>query len=788
MIEQAAYTVEPWGVRETELDLDRLAQSESVFALSNGHIGVRANLDEGEPNGIPGTYLNALYEERPLPYAEAGYGYPEAGETVVNVTNGKIIRLLVDDTPFDIRYGDLLEHERALDFRTGILTRSAHWRSPTGREVKVVSERLVSFSQRAIMAIRYRVEPVAEDVRLVVQSELVTNEPRPAASDDPRAAAALEAPLCAEEHVAGECRAILVHRTKTSQLAAAAAMDHEVDGPEDVDWSEAEAWEDLGRFTVTASAKPGESLTITKYVSYGWSSQRSVPALRDQVGAALAEARHSGWDELVRCQAQFLDDFWHGADVELEGDAELQQAVRFALFHALQAGARGEGRAIPAKGLTGPGYDGHAFWDTEAYVLPLLTYSMPHAASQSLRWRLATIEAARERSRVLGLEGATFPWRTISGRECSAYWPAGTGAFHVNADIAQAVLRYQEINDDDEGFARDVGLPLLVETARLWRSLGHHDAHGNFRIDGVTGPDEYSAIADNNVYTNLLAQKNLRAAAAAAERFTDEAHALGVDMEEAASWRDAAAAMMIPYDEELGVHPQSEEFTEHQRWDFEGTPAEKYPLLLHFPYFDLYRKQVVKQADLVMAMMLCGDSFSAEEKARNFAYYEPITVRDSSLSACVQAVMAAETGHLELAYDYFGEAALMDLDDLEHNSSDGLHIASLAGAWIAAVCGLGGLRDVGGRLRFMPRLPERLARLAFRLRFQGRLLEVEVRDHHSTYRVLEGEPLSVHHFGEEIEIGSDPVQRKAPPLPAAEPVSQPHGREPERRRPPMMGR
>ena len=787
MIEQAHYTVEPWGVRETELDMDRLAQAESVFALSNGHIGVRANLDEGEPNGIPGTYLNAFYEERPLPYAEAGYGYPEAGETVVNVTNGKIIRLLVDDTPFDIRYGDLLEHERALDFRTGILTRSAHWRSPTGREVKVVSERLVSFAQRAIMAIRYRVEPVSEDVRLVVQSELVTNEPRPASSDDPRAAAALEAPLCAEEHVAGECRAVLVHRTKTSRLGAAAAMDHEVEGPEDVAWSDAEAWEDLGRFTVTASAKPGEALTITKYVAYGWSRRRSVPALRDQVGAALAEARHAGWDELVRCQAEFLDDFWRGADVELEGDAELQQAVRFALFHALQAGARGEGRAIPAKGLTGPGYDGHAFWDTEAYVLPLLTYAMPHAASQALRWRLETIEAARERAKVLGLEGATFPWRTISGRECSAYWPAGTGAFHVNGDVAQAVIRYQEINDDDEHFARHIGLPLLVETARLWRSLGHHDAHGAFRIDGVTGPDEYSAIADNNVYTNLLAQKNLREAAAAAERFGDEAHVLGVDEEEAASWRDAAAAMLIPYDEELGVHPQSEEFTEHQRWDFEGTPAEKYPLLLHYPYFDLYRKQVVKQADLVMAMGICNDEFSAEEKARNFAYYEAITVRDSSLSASVQAVMAAETGHLELAYDYFGEAALMDLDDLEHNSSDGLHIASLAGAWIAAVAGFGGLRDMGGKLRFMPRLPERLARLAFRLRYQGRLLEVEVRDHHATYRLLDGEPLSIHHFGEQIEVGADPVERKAPPLPDVEPVTQPAGREPKRRRPPMMG-
>jgi alpha,alpha-trehalose phosphorylase len=784
VIDDPAYSVEPWGVRESGLDLDRLAQSESVFALSNGHIGIRGTLDEGEPYSLPGTYLNALWEARPLPYAEAGYGYPEAGETVVNMTNGKVIRLLVDDSPFDIRYGELTEHERRLDFRSGILRRQALWRSPTGKTVRVTSERLVSFSQRAIMAIRYAVEPTAAPTRIVLQSELVTNEPRPAISKDPRAAAALEAPLESEEFMGDDGRAVLVHRTKESGLRCAAAMAHEVDGPEDCTHPGAEAWEDLGRLTITATPAPGEALTITKFVAYGWSGRRSVPALRDQVSAALAEARHAGWDQLVAEQREYLDDFWERADVELEGDAELQQAVRFGLFHALQASARGEGRAIPAKGLTGPGYDGHTFWDTEAYVLPLLSYAVPEAAREALRWRLATIEKARERAAELGLAGAAFPWRTISGAECGAYWPAGTAAFHINADIAQAVCRHCDVNADPD-FERDVGLPLLVETARLWRSLGHHDAHGAFRIDGVTGPDEYSAVADNNVYTNLMAQKNLDAAAEFAERYGDAGEALGVDHEEIASWRDAARAMTIPYDEALGVHPQAENFTSHDRWDFAATGEDDYPLLLNFPYFDLYRKQVVKQADLVMAMLVRGESFTAEEKARNFAYYEPLTVRDSSLSACVQAVLAAETGHLELAYDYLGEAALMDLDDLEHNSRDGLHIASLAGAWIAAVCGFGGLRDEDGMLRFSPRLPERLERICFRLGFRGRRMMVEVLPTGTNYTLLSGDPLRFHHFAEEVELGPDGLAMGPPPEvePPAEPVTQPPGRAPKKRRP-----
>jgi alpha,alpha-trehalose phosphorylase len=415
----------------------------------------------------------------------------------------------------------------------------------------------------------------------------------------------------------------------------------------------------------------------------------------------------------------------------------------------------------------------------------MLSYAAPWAAAEALKWRLATIEKARERAVELGLEGAAFPWRTISGAECGAYWPAGTAAFHINADIAQAVIRQCDVNVDPD-FEEQVALPLLVETARLWRSLGHHDAHGAFRIDGVTGPDEYSAVADNNIYTNLLAQKNLRAAAEFAERYPDAGEGLGCDPEELASWRDAAEAMTIPYDEELEVHPQAENFTKHARWDFDAVGPDKYPLLLHYPYFDLYRKQVVKQADLVMAMVIRGDAFTPAEKERNFAYYEPLTVRDSSLSACVQAVVAAETGHLELAYDYLGEAALMDLDDLEHNSSDGIHIASLAGTWIAIVLGFGGLRDHDGMLSFMPRLPERLMRISFRLGYRGRRIWVEVTKRGSKFKLLDGEDaVRFRYFGEEVELGQEGLEFGPPPpvQPPADPVRQPPGRVPERRRP-----
>jgi alpha,alpha-trehalose phosphorylase len=534
--------------------------------------------------------------------------------------------------------------------------------------------------------------------------------------------------------------------------------------------------------TVAVELEPGQRLRLVKYIAYGWSSQRSVHSLRDQVEAALASARHSGWEGLMRDQREYLDGFWNSADVELEGDEQLQQAVRFALFHVLQSSARAENRPIPAKGLTGPGYDGHVFWDTETFVLPVLTYTAPQTVASALRWRHSILPLARDRAKVLGLKGAAFPWRTIRGQECSGYWPASTAAFHINADIADAVVRYQ-IATEDATFEREHGVELLVETARLWRSLGHHDAGGNFRIDGVTGPDEYSALADNNVYTNLMAQRNFLAAAEAVRRNPDSAAALGVDEEEAATWRDAAATVVVPFDPALGVHPQSEGFTHHQRWDFEHTRPEQYPLLLHFPYFDIYRKQVTKQADLVLALHLRGDAFTEEEKARDFAYYEALTVRDSSLSSCTQAVIAAEVGHLELAHDYFGEAAMMDLGDLEHNVRDGVHMASLAGAWIAAVSGFGGMRDHSGELGFAPRLPSALARLSFRLMFRGRRLKVEVNHRRAAYLLLEGDPLEIRHYGEELTLELEKaVRRPIPTLPKRRPPSQPPGREPARRR------
>lgn len=778
MTDRLPFDVAPWSIGLSGLDESQLAHRESVFALSNGHVGWRGTLDEGDPHGITGSYLNGVFERHPMPYAEAGYGYPHSGESVINVPNGKVIRLFVDDEPFDVRRGEVHRHEQRLDFRDGTLHRDVDWTSPAGRRVRIRSTRLVSLSHRPIAAVRYVVEAVGEAATMTLQSELVANEDLPEVHPDDRVKEVLDEPLASCGVFMLGTSATLVHETHESGQRIAVAMDHTVTAP-GAPIIETEASAFLARTTVSARLEPGEQLELVKFVGHEWSETLDPQALRDRADASLAEAVREGWAGLAAGQRDRLDAYWTCADVEVEGSPRLQQAIRFALFHVFQSAARLEVRSVPGKGLTGAGYEGHTFWDFEGFVLPVLTSTAPEAARQALLWRHATLDHARERARQLKLSGAAFAWRTIDGRESSGYWPASTVAFHLNADVAAAVLHYVRATGDDD-FLRDVGVELLVETARLWMSLGRWDDTGGFHLDGVTGPDEYTAVVDDNVFTNLMAGQNLAFAAASARRHPESSRALGVTDEEIAAWVTAAGAVAVPFDEHRGVHAQSEGFTDHARWDFEHTSPDEYPLQDHFPYFDLYRKQVVKQADLTLAMFFAPDAFTAEEKAANFAYYDELTVRDSSLSAAVQAVIAAEVGQLDLAADYLAEAATLDLDDLHENTDEGLHMASLAGIWTALTCGFGGMRDSDTGVRFAPRLPKQLQRLTFGIKLGGHTLRIDVRPEATTYRLSDGPPVTVHHFGEAVALeAGHPLTLATPPLPDPGPrPTQPKGRAP----------
>lgn len=775
---------DPWHVREDTLDPERAAAQASVLALANGHVGVRGLLDEGQSGAGPGTLLASAHEEHPFTYAEPAYGYPDTDERVVPVADGWTVRLLVDGVPFDTTTGSLHRHERTLDLRGGVLDRTVTWTSPAGPTVQVTSRRLVSLVRPELAAVEYEVRAV-DGVRVELQPFRCTASPdpddgtgagtgertAPHASDDADPAVLTQA--C--EHGTG--RSWSRELVPTTGIHVLVVADHAVTAPDGVPVRASASGHTTG-FAATLAA--GQSVRLHLTVAHVAAAGVPPHELAAQAARVLDDARSAGWQRLQDEQRAFLDDVWARCDVEVDGDPELQQAVRFALFQVVQSAACLRSGGVRAKGLTGDGYHGHTFWDADTFVVPVLTQLLPDAAARHVAWRHSTLPTAVERARVLHLDGAAHPWRTITGPECSGYWPAGSAAVHVNAAVADAAVRHLTATGDD-AFGRRVALDLVTHAARFWVALGHHE-RGAFHLDGVTGPDEYSALGDDNTYTNLLAQRNLRDAVTLVARYADEPAARDVTRQELDRWARAADEMAVPRDPLTGLTEQSAGYLRREVWDFDAWDAKQYPLDDNAPYEALYRHQVVKQADLVLALYLAGDAFTADQKRRDFDHYETLTVRDSSLSAPAQAVVAAEVGHLDLAYAYTRETALIDLDDLHGSAADGLHVAALAGAWTALVAGFGGLREVDGRLHLRPRLPRRLTRLRFRVAWRGSLVEVEVLPGTATYRLVHGPAIELVHDGDPVRLAApEPVQRRAtvpvPPERSAAP-RQPPGREP----------
>jgi alpha,alpha-trehalose phosphorylase len=735
-----------WSISEDRYCAD--PSLESVFAVGNGYLGLRGTPEEGTPAHDAGAILNGFHETWPIVYPEDAFGLARTGQTIVNATDGSIIRLFVDDEPFSLATSKVLRFERALDMKTGILQREVEFETERGQRLLVCSTRLASFEHRHLAAMSYEVSAVDSGVRIAISSELVTYGPGETSDDPRRGKGFAENVLVPVSARADGARAVLEMATRNSGLSLAVGMEHEIEGARSV---EATAEGDGARVVVLADLEPGEQVSLYKYVAYHWASGD----LAGRVDRTLDRAAFDGYEQVEREHARHVAEFWERSDVEIEGAPEVQRAVRFNLFHLMQATARAEGLGVAAKGVTGRGYEGHYFWDTEIYVVPFLMHTSPRWARQVLDFRVGMLDAARARAREVGHRGALYPWRTINGEEASAWYAAGTAQYHINADIAYAFRHYAWVSGDI-GFLIGDGAEVLVETARLWMGLGFFTANG-FCINAVTGPDEYTTVVDNNAYTNLMAKENLEGAVRVMQwlrgedpvAYAELALATGLTDEEIDGWLRAADAMYLPRHD--GIVLQDDGFLERKRWDFEGT-RDKHPLLLHFHPLELYRHQVIKQTDVVLASYLVEHHFDAEEIRRTFDYYDPLTTGDSTLSACVQSVVASAVGYPEAALRYFEDAAMVDLEDAHGNTADGIHIASAGGTWLALVAGFGGLRDFDGDVRFSPRLPAEWERLRFRVTVRDQVVEVDMTHAGTTYTLIEGRGLPLKHFGEQLRV------------------------------------
>jgi alpha,alpha-trehalose phosphorylase len=767
------FPVDEWNmvVRAPKFVSKFVEQGETIFSVSNGYLGLRGDHEEGFPSHHPGVFLNGFYETWPIVYGEEAYGFAKTGQTIVNVTDAKVVKLFVDDEPFELENADIREYGRRLDMRAGTLDRTIVWETPAGKRIRVKSRRLVSFVHRHLAALCYEVIVLNDNAHLIFSSEMMTRKGNREQDADPRRSQGFDGRVLVPKlRHAEDRRVLLCHETRNSRLRIACGMDHEIDADQ-IYACESKCERDLGSVFFSVVAVSLKHIRLVKYMAYHHSDQASPEELRARTERTLRRGLDIGFDGLLDEQRETLDDFWRRSDIEIEGDPSIQQAVRFNLFQLFQATARVEGYGVPAKGLTGQGYEGHYFWDSEIYVLPFVIYTAPRSARNLLRFRYAMLDQARARAGELSHRGALYPWRTINGEEASAYYAAGTAQYHINADIAYAIRKYYQVTGDME-FLTHGGAEVIVETARLWVDLGNFSEAlgGAFCINGVTGPDEYTAVVNNNRFTNMMARENLRLAVSIVEYlqnrhpedFEQLAAATGLDLSELEDWTRAADHMYLPVDEKTGIHPQDDSFLEKEIWDCAQTAPEKFPLLLHYHPLVLYRHQVIKQADVVMAMFLLGHDSSQEEKKRNFDYYDPLTTRDSSLSSCIQSIVAAEIGYADKAFDYFVDAALVDLADIGGNVIDGVHIASMGGTWMALVYGFGGMRDHDGRLSFRPRLPERWSRLCFRLTVRGQRIEVDVDREGTTYTLREGPGLAITHEGEELRLSPDsPVRLPA---------------------------
>ncbi|MDL9981008.1 glycoside hydrolase family 65 protein [Microbacterium sp. ASV49] len=778
MMDRDRFPVDEWRLVETSFSQEDAGVTETLFAVGNGYLGLRGNHPEGRLAFEHGTYVNGFHETFAIQHAENAYGLAEIGQTIVDAPDAKVMRVYVDDEPLSLDVAELLEYERALDMRDGVLRRRILWRTPSGKEVRVDYDRLVSFEERHLAIMRLDVTVLNADAPVTISCQLVNRQDgedvyggsSPAAGPggatfDPRKAERLrERVLQPQEFWQDGLRSALSYRVSRSGMTIAVAADHIIE-TENAYTARTQIEPDIAKNVFRVQARAGVPVRVVKLVAYHTS--RAVPPreLVDRCRRTLDRAAVEGVADHYRRQRLWLDAFWARSDVRVGGQPAIQQATRWCLFQLAQAAARADSMGVPAKGMTGSGYSGHYFWDTEIYVLPFLAYTSPLWARNALRMRYLMLPAARKRAAMLNEAGALFPWRTINGEEASAYYAAGTAQYHINADVSYALGKYVRASGDEE-FLESEGVDILVETARLWATLGFWrevDGVGTFHIHGVTGPDEYTTVVNDNMFTNVMARFNLRYAARTVRELAEKdgemyrklVTRLQLDPAEADAWEMAAEAMHIPFSEALGIHPQDEVFLEREVWDLEHTPADKRPLLLHFHPLVIYRYQVLKQADVVLALFLQGNHFTPEQKRADFDYYDPLTTGDSTLSAVVQSILASEVGYQDLALEYFQESLFVDLADLHHNASDGVHVASAGGVWSALVSGFGGMRDHYGELSFDPRLPEEWDDLEYTMHWHGTPLHVTLRRDALVVRADAGRPVTFHVRGVEHTVEAD---------------------------------
>lgn len=749
-----------WKISSDHTDYPQILVDESLFFTGNGYLGVRGNFEEGLPAGqktIRGTYINAFHDSVPIPYGEKHVAFPDTQQKLLNIIDAQTIELFFGDERFSLTAEGIVSFERRLHLDQGFSERIVEWRSPSGKNIKLTFKRLVSFIDQEVFIQRVEIESPDYTGPVRIVSTINGDVMNFVDENDPRVGSG-HAKLLHVTHVEHTGQISYVEcETTTTKLKTACAAVHYVSAPSYTrqDYQDAGLIKAEFIFDFTGDAAFEKKNVFVDTLRHG-----------NQLLTASFERQKNlsgkNFQAFLQEQIAYLHTFWQLSDVVISGDKAIQEGIRFNLFSLLQSTGRDCFSNIAAKGLSGEGYEGHYFWDTEIYMFPVFLMTQPEIAKRLLVYRYSILDFARDHAKEMGhRQGALFPWRTISGTECSSYYPSGSAQYHISADIAYSFIQYYLVTHDLE-FIKDFGAELLFETARLWLDTGHFDGEC-FKIDAVTGPDEYTCLVNNNYYTNVMAKHNLRWAAKLHHLLEEEdsgalatvAKKVGLKSTEVALWKKAAAQMYLPYDVDRKINPQDDTFLQKAVWNLAATPKEEFPLLLHYHPLIIYRYQVCKQADTVLAHFLLEDEQSLETIRNSYQYYEKITTHDSSLSTCIFSIMASKLRDYEKAYQYFIETARLDLDNTHGNTKDGLHMANMGGTWLAIVFGFAGLRIKEDGISFSPALPGQWEGYCFSLHYQGRKLQLEKTVCQTIIKLLDGDRLTLKVFNRPYQLEKD---------------------------------
>ncbi len=755
---KAIYPFDQWNIIENGFNPENNYRNETIFCLGNGYLGMRGNIEEGfigDVEGCKGSYINGFYESEKIIYGEYQYAFPLWGQTMLNIMDTQSLEIHIDNERFTMDAGTIQEYTRILHMKEAKVTRSLVWESPLGKKVRILMEKFISFDNSNVIAFKLTLEPLNFNGNIKLTSFIngdVINE-------NLREKAFVTIDKGVKDDIM-----YLLQKTKETKFDIACGMLHKVylDNVELDAKPNYTVEDEMVKVLWNIDGKENQKVTVEKYIYFDANRKHDKKEnLLNGTIEGVTEASKHGYVKLLMNHVKFMENFWENTDIVINGDDTLQQGIRYNMLQLLQSVGRDGYTNIGAKGLTGEGYEGHYFWDTETYILPFFLYNNPEIAKSLVMYRYHTLDAARKRARELDHPGALFAWRTIGGEETSAYFEASTAQYHINADVVYALKKYVEATEDIE-LLMNYGAEVVWETARLWVDRGGFiPLRGNkFCIHEVTGPDEYKPGVDNNCYTNYMAQLHLEYAVEIVDLMKKEAPEkyealkgkLELKDEEVTFWKKAAENMYLPYNEELGINPQDDSFIYKEPYDIENIPVERLPLVFNWHPLNIWRYQICKQADVLLLMLLQSEKFSLELKKANFDYYEPKTTHDSSLSACIFSVIASEIGYKEYAYNYFMQTVRMDLDDYNNNVHKGLHSACMAGAWLSVVNGFAGMRVYEGKLHFRPYTPEKWQGYAFNTRFKGRKLRIEMSKEQVTYTLLEGEDFTIAHYEEEVTL------------------------------------